>query len=80
MHSSVLVWKTPWTWELGRLQSKGSQSQTQLNNCACTHDSVHVSTSDTQFLSVSLTHSYTPSYMPVCIHEGGTAVAILGPL
>ena len=22
-HSSVLVWKTPWTEELGRLQSKG---------------------------------------------------------
>ena len=32
-HSSILVWKIPWTEELGRLQSMGSQkSQTQLSN------------------------------------------------
>ena len=24
-HSSILVWETPWTEELGRLQSMGSQ-------------------------------------------------------
>ena len=29
-HSSTLVWKIPWTEEPGRLQSMGSQSQTQL--------------------------------------------------
>ena len=25
IHSSILVWKIPWTEELGRLQSMGSQ-------------------------------------------------------
>ena len=29
-HSSILAWKIPWTEEPGRLQSLGSQSQTQL--------------------------------------------------
>ena len=29
-HSSVLAWRIPWTEEPGRLQSMGSQSQTQL--------------------------------------------------
>ena len=29
-HSSILAWETPWTEEPGRLQSTGSQSQTQL--------------------------------------------------
>ena len=28
-HSSILAWETPWTEEPGRLQSTGSQSQTQ---------------------------------------------------
>ena len=31
-HCSSLAWKIPWTEEPGRLQSIGSQSQTQLNN------------------------------------------------
>ena len=31
-HSSTLAWKIPWTEEPGRLQSMGSQSQTQLSN------------------------------------------------
>ena len=30
-HSSILAWKMPWTEKLGRLQSMGSQSQTQLS-------------------------------------------------
>ena len=30
-HSSILAWRIPWTEEPGRLQSMGSQSQTQLN-------------------------------------------------
>ena len=30
-HSSTLAWKIPWTEESGRLQSMGSQSQTQLS-------------------------------------------------
>ena len=29
-HSSILVWRIPWTEEPGRLQSTGSQSQTRL--------------------------------------------------
>ena len=31
-HSSILVWKVPWTEEPGGLQSKELQSQTQLSN------------------------------------------------
>ena len=31
-HSSVLVWRIPWTEKPGGLQSMGSQSQTQLSN------------------------------------------------
>ena len=30
-HSSILVWKIPWTEEPGRLQSMGSQIRTQLS-------------------------------------------------
>ena len=30
-HSSILAWEIPWTEEPGRLQSMGSQSQTQLS-------------------------------------------------
>ena len=30
-HSNILAWKIPWTEELGRLQSTGSQSQTGLS-------------------------------------------------
>ena len=30
-HFSILVWKTPWTEEPDGLQTKGLQSQTQLN-------------------------------------------------
>ena len=33
-HSSILAWKIPWTEEPGRLQSKGSKSQTWLSNWA----------------------------------------------
>ena len=32
IHFSILAWKIPWTEEPGRLQSMGSQSQTQLSN------------------------------------------------
>ena len=31
-HSSSLAWKIPWTEEPGRLQSMGSQTQTQLSD------------------------------------------------
>jgi len=31
-HSSTLAWKIPWTEKPGRLQSMGSQSQTQLSD------------------------------------------------
>ena len=31
-HSSILAWEIPWTEEPGRLQSTGSQSQTQLSD------------------------------------------------
>ena len=36
-HSSILPWKIPWTEELGRLQSMGSQSRTRLGNWAWAH-------------------------------------------
>ena len=32
IHSSTIAWKIPWTEESGRLQSTGSQSQTQLSD------------------------------------------------
>ena len=32
IHSSILAWKIPWMEEPGRLQSMGSQSQTQLSD------------------------------------------------
>ena len=40
-HSSILAWRVPWTEEPGRLQSMGSQSQSQLSDqartyCICT--------------------------------------------
>ena len=35
-HSSTLAWKIPWTEEPGRLQSMGSQSQTQLSDFTLT--------------------------------------------
>ena len=31
-HSSILVWKIPWTEEPGRLLSMGSQGQTQFSD------------------------------------------------
>ena len=31
-HSSIRVWRIPWTEEPGRLWSMGSQSQTQLSD------------------------------------------------
>ena len=31
-HSNTFAWKIPWTEELGRLQSMGSQSWTRLSN------------------------------------------------
>ena len=31
-HSSILAWRIPWTEELGRLQSTGSQSRTRLSD------------------------------------------------
>ena len=35
-HSSILAWETPWTKELGGLQSMGSQSRTQLSDWTTT--------------------------------------------
>ena len=31
-HFSILAWEIPWTEEPGRLQSRGSQSQTRLSD------------------------------------------------
>ena len=31
-HCNILAWEIPWTEEPGRLQSMGSQSQTQLSD------------------------------------------------
>ena len=38
-HSSILAWRIPWTEELNRLCSPGSQSQTQLSKLE--HTPVH---------------------------------------
>ena len=39
-HSSILVWKIPWTEEPGGLQSMGSQRvRYNLSDLACTHTS-----------------------------------------
>ena len=36
-HSNILSWRVPWTEELGRLQSMGSQSRTRLRQLStCT--------------------------------------------
>ena len=40
-HSSILAWKIPWTEEPGKLQSMGSQSQTQISMHAYTHTFIH---------------------------------------
>ena len=36
-HSSILAWEIPRTEERGKLQSKGSQGRTLLNNYTCVH-------------------------------------------
>ena len=41
-HSSILAWKIPCTEEPGRLQSMGSQSQTQLSNFTLRKEKVSV--------------------------------------
>ena len=35
-HSSILAWRIQWTEEPGGIQSMGMQSQTGLNDSACT--------------------------------------------
>ena len=48
-NSNILAWKIPWMEELGKLQSVGSQSQTQLRDFTlCTS------------LSLSLSYTHTP--------------------
>ena len=39
-HSGTLAWRIPWTEELGRLQSMGSQSQTRLSSQALSFKSL----------------------------------------
>ena len=39
-HSGILAWRIPWTEELGRLQSTGSQSWTQLSDFTFTFSHV----------------------------------------
>ena len=41
-HSSVLAWRIPWTGEPDRLQSMGSQSQTQVRARAYMHRLNHM--------------------------------------
>ena len=48
-HSSILVWRIPWTEEPGGLQSKGSQSQ---NNWVTNTDTHTPSTLTFTFVSV----------------------------
>ena len=44
-HSSVLIWRIPWTEEPGRLQSLRSQSQTQLSD---NHSLTHLTNENTE--------------------------------
>ena len=63
IHSSVLVWKIPWTLELGGLQSKGSQrvrhdwttEHAHMTTCISPFPTLNFSLS----LSLSLTHTHT---------------------
>ena len=54
---NILAWKIPWVEESGKLQSMGSQSQTQLRDFTlCTSLS----------LSLSLSHTHTSIYSYCC--------------
>ena len=41
-HSSILIWRISWTEEPGRLQSMGSQSQTQLSDFHSIQSSLNI--------------------------------------
>ena len=45
-HSNILVWRIPWTEEPGGLQAVGLQSQTRLNNQACTQHRMYTQMKD----------------------------------
>ena len=52
-HSSILAWKIPWMEELGRLQSMGSQSLTQLSDFTFTFN-IPLYMYTTNYLSIHL--------------------------
>ena len=73
-HSSILAWRIPWTEKPGGLQSKGSQSQTQLSTRGGTHTHTHtliIVTDGTYLpqvlssLSPHSTQAHPPSYIPL---------------
>ena len=49
-HSSTLAWKIPWMEKPGRLQSMGSQSQTQLSDFTFTFMSIESGMPSTHFV------------------------------
>ena len=51
-HFSTLAWKIPWTEERSRLQSMGSQSQTQLSNWTTTKVNIAKSNQRARFSKV----------------------------
>ena len=53
-HSSTFAWKIPWNEEPGRLQSMGSQSQTQLSDFTFT------------FTFVTLDFCHSNEIRPIC--------------
>ena len=68
-----LTWKIPWTEEPGRLHSKGSQSQTCLNDWACTHIKQHEIVTTFAFMRTKVTltentrHWFFPAEQEICI-------------
>ena len=58
-NSSILAWKIPWMEEPGKIQSMGSQSQTQLRDFT-------LYTSLSLSLSLTHTHTHTSIYLYCC--------------
>ena len=59
-HASILAWEIPWTEELSRLQSMGSQSYSDMTeklNNPCTWKMAWKTKHSTISLSLSFTHS-----------------------
>ena len=58
-HSSILAWKIPWREEPSRLQSMGSQSQTQLQQLSMRGRVA-------ELLVVQIYHKFSKVFVPIC--------------